>query len=53
MEVTIIEKAKKEQRGIRFHYPQCPSCGNKEYKILVVCHECSFLVCDSCKGGHK
>ncbi len=55
MEVKILHKPRnKLERDIRRHYPVCPTCSNKEYRKLVVCHICNNLVCENCKNWeHK
>lgn len=52
METRILLKGKGREKDIKYQYPKCPSCGNADYKKLSVCHQCSFLVCEKCKGVH-
>jgi len=53
MDVNILLKAKGKDKEQRTHYEKCPSCGNKDYKKLSVCHTCSILTCEQCKGKHN
>lgn len=53
MDVEILLKAKGKDREQKTHYPKCPSCGNEHYLKLSVCHDCSILTCEKCKGDHK